>query len=108
MGARDGTLWGLLLAAAALEICGDLAFKWWAETNRWPGLLLGLAAYGFSLVLFALMLRRAELSVIYALWTGVAAIVLALIGWLLFKEVLSLRQVIGLALVICGIILLQM
>ncbi len=107
-GAQDGTLWALLLAAAALELCGDLLFKWWAETDRWVGLASGLVAYAVALILFALMLRRAELGVIFALWTGVAAVVLAVAGWLLFKEALSLRQLIGLALVIGGVILLQM
>ena len=34
----DWTLWELLLIAATLEIIGDLAFKWWAETNCWLGL----------------------------------------------------------------------
>lgn len=102
----DWILWAWLLLAATLEFSGDLALKWWAETNRWLGFGLGLVAYGLSLVLFALLLRRAELAVIFALWVGVAAVLLAVAGWWLFGEDLSLRQVAGLALVVGGIILL--
>jgi len=102
----DWTLWGLLLAAATLEIVGDLAFKWWAETNRWPGLAAGLIVYSLALILFALLLRRAELAVIFCLWVGVAAVLLALAGWWLFGESLSLRHLAGLALVIGGVLLL--
>jgi multidrug transporter EmrE-like cation transporter len=103
----DWTLWGLLLSAAILELVGDLAFKWWAETDRWQGLVAGLLVYSLSLILFAYMLRRAELAVIFALWVGIAAVLLALAGWWLFGEVLSLRRLAGLALVMGGVILLQ-
>jgi len=103
----DWTLWITLLAAAALELAGDLALKWWAETDRWAWFLAGLIFYGLSLVLFAYMLRRAELAIIFALWAGIATVLLAIVGWWLFGETLSLRHLAGLALVIGGIILLQ-
>ncbi len=104
----DWTLWGLLLVAASLEIVGDLALKWWAETGRWPWLGIGLIVYSGSLIIFAVLLRRAKLGVIFALWVGVAAVLLALAGWWFFEEALSLRQLAGLALVMGGVILLQM
>jgi len=102
----DWTLWGLLLVAATLELGGDLALKWWAETDRWPGLAVGLVVYGIALVLFAMLLKRAELAIIFALWVGVAAVLLALAGWWIFGESLSLRELIGLGLVIGGVLLL--
>lgn len=102
----DWTLWGLLLVAATLELGGDLALKWWAETGRWPGLAVGLVVYGIALVLFAMLLKRAELAIIFALWVGVAAVLLALAGWWIFGESLSLRELIGLGLVIGGVLLL--
>jgi small multidrug resistance pump len=102
----DWMLWGVLLVAATLELAGDLALKWWAETNRWLGLGFGLVVYGIALVLFAFLLKRAELAVIFALWTGVAAVLLALAGWWFFGESLSTRHLVGLALVIAGVILL--
>ncbi len=103
----DWTMWGLLLSAATLELAGDLAFKWWAETNRWPWLAVGLIVYGLALIFFAHLLRRAELAVIFALWVGVATVLLALAGWWLFDEALSLRRLAGLALVVGGMVLLQ-
>ena len=86
----DWTLWGFLLIAATLEIVGDLAFEWWAEADRWLGLVIGLIVYSLALILFALLLRRAELAIIFALWVGVAAVLLALAGWWFFDEALSL------------------
>ena len=102
----DLTMWGLLLAAASLELIGDISLKWWAETNRWLGFGAGLIAYSIALVVFAVLLRRAELAVIFALWVGIAAVLLAFIGWLFFGEALSPRRLVGIALVINGMILL--
>gem|GEM_PF-630002 len=103
----DWLLWGMLVAAAACEFVGDLAFKWWAETDRWPALAAGLALYALALILFAHMLRRAELAVIFALWVGVAAVLVAVAGWLFFDEALSPRHICGLILVVGGVLLLQ-
>jgi small multidrug resistance pump len=89
-----------------LEITGDLALKWWAETSRWLGLGIGLMVYGLALVIFAILLRRAELAVIFALWVGIAAVLLTVAGWLLFGEALSIRRLAGAALVMRGTILL--
>jgi len=107
----DWTLWGPLVLAATLELVGDLAFKWWAETNCWEGLVSGLIVYGLALIVYGLaliarLLRRAELAVIFILWVGVAAVLLALAGWWFFDEALSLRHLAGLALIIGGMILL--
>ncbi len=102
----DWTLWGLLLVAAILEILGDLSLKWWAETDRWLGFGIGLVVYGAALVVFAVLLRRAELAVIFALWVGIAALLLTLGGWWLFGEALSLRRIAGIVLVMGGMALL--
>lgn len=102
----DWVLWGLLLVAAILEIVGDLSLKWWAETDRWLGFGFGLVVYGLALVIFAILLRRAELAVIFTLWVGFAAALLTLAGWWIFGEALSLRRIMGIVLVIGGMALL--
>jgi spermidine export protein MdtJ len=104
----DWILWGLLLIAATPEFIGDLVFKWWAETDHWLGLVTGLVVYSLALILFALLLRRAELAIIFVLWVGIAAVLLALAGWWFFGEALSLRRLAGLALVVGGMVLLRM
>jgi spermidine export protein MdtJ len=102
----DWILWGLLLVAVSLELIGDISLKWWAETNRWLGFGIGLVVYTVSLVIFAVLLRRAELAALFALWVGIAAVALALAGWLIFGEALSPRRLAGIALVVGGMVLL--
>jgi spermidine export protein MdtJ len=102
----DWLLWGLLLVAVSLELIGDISLKWWAETNRWLGFGIGLVVYTVSLVIFAVLLRRAEMAALFALWVGIAAVALALAGWLIFWEALSPRRLAGIALVVGGMVLL--
>ena len=108
MKGAEWTTWGILVAAASLELAGDLALKAWAETNRRAWFAVGLMVYCGALTLFALLLRRAQLAVIFGLWAGIAAALLALLGWLMFNEPLSLRRLAGLTLVVGGIVLLEM
>jgi paired small multidrug resistance pump len=104
----DWTLWGLLIIATTFELGGDLALKWWAETDYWPVFGLGIGAYTVGLVIFAVLLRRAELATIFTLWVGLAIILLTAAGWFLFDETLSMRQLVAIALVVTGVLLLGM
>lgn len=101
-----GTL-ALVTAAATFEMGGDVVLKLWAERgNNWH-FGLGLLTYAVSIALFAVALRRAPLAIIFALWVGMAIAGLTLIGWWFFGETLGLRQLIGIALVMIAVFLLQ-
>ncbi len=101
-----GTL-ALVAVAATFEMGGDVTLKLWAERgNNWH-FGLGLLTYAISIALFAVALRRAPLAIIFSLWVGIAIAGLTLIGWWFFDEALKLRQLIGVALVMIAVILLQ-
>jgi multidrug transporter EmrE-like cation transporter len=69
-----------------------------------PELLAGLALYGMSAFLFILVLTRVKLSV-----AGPAAsigyVFSVLLGFFIFKESISVKHLIGLGFIICGVIL---
>lgn len=103
----DWPLLGLLAVAVALDVAGSLLFKAWAASNHFHLLGLGLLVYGVSLVLFAVALRRGSLGVIFALWVGLAAVLLTAVGWIVYRETLSPRQFIGIGLILIAVFLLQ-
>jgi spermidine export protein MdtJ len=102
----DWTAWVLLVVAAALEFAGDLLLKWWADSDNWLGFGAGLSTYAVSLIIFAVLLRRADLSIIFALWVGAAAVLAALAGCFLFGEVFTLQRMLGVLLIVAGVVLL--
>jgi multidrug transporter EmrE-like cation transporter len=98
---------GLIAVAATCEVVGDLLLKYWAETDDIRLMAGGLATYLVSLVFFASALKRGQLAVILTFWVAIALVLMAVLGWLLFGERLSPRNVVGIALVLMALFLLR-
>jgi small multidrug resistance pump len=57
-----------------------------------------------SFFFLALSLRTIPVGIAYAMWSGVGIVLIALIGWLWFKQTLDGPALLGLALIIAGIV----
>lgn len=71
---------------------------------RTPELLIGLAFYGLSAVLFILVLTRVKLTVA-APAVSLTYVFSVMIGYYFFKEAITTRHLIGFVLIICGVVL---
>lgn len=69
-----------------------------------PGVLGGLALYGFGTVLWLGVLARAELSQAYP-FVGLSFVLTALFGVVLFHELLSAPRIAGIAAIVVGVYL---
>ena len=76
-------------------------------TRLWPSVLV-VVSYGAAFYLLAMTLRFMPVGVVYALWSGLGIIFIALIGWIVFRQVLDVPAMIGLALIIAGIATIQL
>lgn len=76
-------------------------------TKFWPSLLV-LCAYGVSFYLLSHTLKYMPVGVMYALWSGGGILLIALIGWLVFRQSLDLPAVIGMTLIVAGIVVIQL
>jgi small multidrug resistance pump len=47
------------------------------------------------------------LGIAYAVWAGVGVVLVAIISWLVFHEMLTWQQLVGMALVVAGVVLLE-
>lgn len=94
----------LLLLAILLEVAGTTAMKV-SEGFRYlhPSILI-FVFYFFSFVFLALSLRRLEVSLAYAIWSGLGTLLLAVIGAVFFAEPISLLKGISLALITIGVV----
>lgn len=95
--------WTQLVAAGVLEVVMAFALKASAGTTRLaPTLLAVLAALG-SIWLLAAAVRTLPLGVAYAVWTGIGALGVSLVGVALFADTLSPARMLCMALVFGGI-----
>ena len=60
-----------------------------------------------SFWLMTLALRDLPLGVVYAVWSGLGIVLVAIIGALVYKEMPDLGSIIGMALIISGVVVMH-
>jgi len=99
----------LILALAILaETAGTTALQASQQFTRfWPSVFV-VVAYGLSFYLLAITLKYMPVGVVYAIWAGLGIVFIAAIGYVVFGQKLDLPAVIGTALIISGIVVIQL
>lgn len=98
-----------LTLAICAEVLGTTLLKYTAGFTRlWPT-VGSLAAYGLSFLLLAQALARGlGVGIAYAIWSGLGTALIVVIGVLVLREPLTAVKVAGLALVVAGVVTLQL
>lgn len=97
---------GQLIFKAALNDIGTLTLEFSAliDLATSPLLLLGLAVFGLSALLWLIALMRAELSFAYP-FLSLSYVIVLLGGALLFSEQITLPRLLGFGLIITGLVI---
>ena len=100
--------YALLALAIVSEVCATSCLKLTEGFSRlWPSLGVGVG-YVMSFVLLGQALKHIPVSVAYAVWSGAGTAAVAGIGVLAFGETLGRAQWLGLALIIAGVVALNL
>lgn len=100
--------WIYLVLAILFEVAGTTSMKL-AEGFSKP--LYAIPIFTFYLVslsFLTLALRYFSVSTVYAVWSGMGIALIALIGAVYFQESLSWAKLVGLALIIAGVVVLNL
>ena len=96
--------WLLLFSAGVAEIIFALSLKLnEGFTRLWPSLLTMISGGG-SFYLLVLSIKTLPLGTAYAVWTGMGAVGVAIIGILVFKESAEPMRLVSIFLVVAGIV----
>ena len=93
-----------LALAIAGELLGTTLLKVSNGFSRMGIGLLSLLAYGLCFYFLSQALRSINLNLAYALWSGIGIIGTSLIGILIWKEHLNLPTLLGIALILAGVL----
>ncbi|WP_291369677.1 MULTISPECIES: multidrug efflux SMR transporter [unclassified Acinetobacter] len=98
----------ILLALAIIsEVTGStFLVKSEGFTQLVPSLLVFIF-YVISFYLLSQVLKTIPLGIAYAIWSGVGIVLTALIGFFIFRQSLDLPAVIGIAMIIGGVIVMN-
>jgi len=72
--------------------------------TRWLPSVLIFVFYACSFTLMTFAVKKLDLSIAYAIWSGVGTFLIAVIGLFWFKETVTLLKIASMALVIAGVI----
>ncbi|MBK1640480.1 hypothetical protein CKO12_01015 [Chromatium okenii] len=96
--------WFFLSGAIALEVIGTTFMKLSAGLTKPLFIALMLLFYVASFLVLTLALRKIEVGVAYAVWSGAGTALIAAIGILYFQEAITTFKLIGIGLIILGVI----
>ncbi|WP_367040646.1 multidrug efflux SMR transporter [Streptomyces sp. Je 1-332] len=100
--------YGLLAAAIAAEVAGTTAMKYSEGFSKlWPSLIT-VAGYVIAFTLLAQTLKTLSVGTAYAIWAGIGTAAVAAIGMIFMGESASLVKISGIALVIVGVVVLNL
>ena len=96
--------WLLLTGAIVLEVAGTTSMKLSDGFSRLTPSVLIFVFYGLSFVALTLALRKFDVSVAYAIWSGVGTALVAVIGVMYFREPITALKLVSIALIIAGVV----
>lgn len=95
--------WILLLIAGVLEIFWAVEMKYSNGFTVIVPTILTIIGYIASAFFLSLAIRKLPLGTAYAAWTGIGIIGTSVLGVFLFKERLTLPQIVCIFLIVAGI-----
>ena len=96
--------WMFLVAAIVCEVAATTFMKLSDSLTKWVWIAPMLAGYLLALGGLALALKSIEVGIAYAVWAGAGTLLIAAIGILFFGEGTSPLKLASMALVIAGVV----
>ena len=97
-----------LAIAIVAEVAATSALKASEGFTRLGPSLIVAAGYGVAFYSLSLVLRTVPVGIAYAIWAGVGIVLIALIGWLVLRQPLDAPAVVGIALIVAGVVVIQL
>lgn len=99
--------WIYLAIAIVSEVVATSALKAAEGFTRLVPSVLVVVGYALAFYFLSLTLRTIPLGVAYAIWAGVGVALVALVGWVVYHQSLDIAAFIGIALIVSGVIVLN-
>ena len=99
--------WLFLFAAIISEVTATSSLKASAGFTKVIPSVIVVVGYGLSFYFLSLVLKAIPIGIAYAVWAGLGIVLLALVGWVFFGQSLDTPALIGIALILAGVIIMN-
>lgn len=96
-----------LAAAIVLEVIGTSFLKAADGFREWLPTLVVAISYIGTFYFMSLAIRSVPVGIAYAIWSGAGIVLIALVGWIAFKQTLDPPALVGMGLILTGVIVIN-
>ena len=97
-----------MVVAIVLEVAGTTNMKLSEGFSKLVPSLFVLFFYALSIVALTFAVNRLDVSVAYAVWSGMGTALVAAIGLWFFQESVTATKIVALGLIIAGVVMLHL
>jgi small multidrug resistance pump len=97
-----------LLIAIVSEVIATSALAASNGLTRAVPVAILVVGYAIAFACLALAVRAIPVGVAYAIWSGLGIVLIAAIAWIWLGQKLDLPALVGLALIIAGVVIIQL
>lgn len=94
--------------AIVLEVIGTSALQASQQFTRPVPTAITVVTYLSAFYFLSLALKMIPVGIAYAIWSGVGIVLISCAGLILFKQKLDLPAILGLALIIAGVLVINL
>lgn len=96
--------WILLLITIVFEVAGTISMKMSEGLTRPLPTLMIFVSYGISFSIFSLVVKKMDLGLAYAIWSGTGTLAIFVIGIIFFGETFNALKVVSVLMVVLGLV----
>ena len=101
-------IYAFLLIAIAAETVGTMGLQASQQFTRFGPSMVAILGYAVAFYFLGLVLKFMPVGVAYALWSGIGIVLIASMGFAFFGQKLDMPALIGIALIIAGILVINL
>jgi small multidrug resistance pump len=99
--------WWYLMIAIVAEVIATSALRESDGFTRPVPIAIVTAGYSAAFYFLALTLREIPVGIAYAVWSGIGIVLISIVGWFLFDQKLNAPALGGMALIVVGVVVLN-
>jgi small multidrug resistance pump len=100
--------YGALAGAIVFEVIGTSLLKASEQFTKLIPTLGTLVAYTIAFYFLSLTLRTIPIGVAYAIWSGMGMVLISIVGWIIYQQVLDLPALLGMGFILLGVMIINL
>ncbi len=96
------------MIAVVFETIGTSALEASQQMSKIIPAIIVIIAYAISFYFMSLTLKYMPVGIVYALWSGLGIVLIAIAGWLIFGQKLDFAAILGLGMILGGVMVINL